>query len=175
MLGFGEVLALFSGFCYAAANVSVAKSAANQGGDNGALLSVIITAGAALAIFAWTGPVPNISYGTLSGLAWFALSGLLTVILGRALFFKSIASIGPIRASAVNRLNPFFSVLLAATLLGERVKPVAGLGMALFAPSFVVLIRQLLARQRAQACGGASPPWRCRWRCRRSSPARRWR
>jgi drug/metabolite transporter (DMT)-like permease len=165
LLGFGEVLALFSGFCYAAASVSVAKSAAYQGGDNGALLSVIITAGAALAIFAWTGPVPNVSYGTLSGLAWFALSGLLTVILGRALFFKSIASIGPIRASAVNRLNPFFSVLLAATLLGERVKPVAGLGMALIATSFVVLIRQLLARQRAQAFGGDTPirseglPW----------------
>lgn len=149
MLGFGEFLALFSGFCYAAAYVSVAKSAANKGGDNGALLSVIFTAGGALVIFALSGSVQGAPYGSVPGLVWFALSGLLTVIAGRALFFKSIASIGPIRASAVNRLNPFFSVLLAATLLGERIRPLAGIGMALIAASFVVLIRQMLARHRA--------------------------
>lgn len=149
LLGYGELLALFSGFCYASAYVSVAKSAADKGGDNGALLSVIFTAGGALAILALGGLVQGVNYGSAPGWAWFALSGLLTVIAGRALFFKSIASIGPIRAAAVNRLNPFFSVLLAATLLGERIKPLAGIGMALIAASFVVLIRQMLARHRA--------------------------
>jgi len=156
LLGTGELLALLSGLCYATANVSVARSAAGKGGDNGALLSVIITAGAAFALFALSGPVAGAAYDNPAGLAWFALSGLLTVVLGRALFFRSIASIGPIRASAVNRLNPFFSVLLAALLLGERVRPVAAVGMALIGASFLVLIRQMLARHRAGALDHAA-------------------
>ena len=155
MLGLGEGLALLSGFGYAAANVAIAKSAqGGRGGDNGALLSIVFTASAALAVFALGGLVQGYSarYDSLPGLAWYVLSGLLTIVVGRALFFQSVAHIGAIRASAVNRLNPFFSVILAAILLGEAIKSLAGIGMLLIALSFVILIRRLLLRHRtAQA------------------------
>ena len=90
------------------------------------------------------------------GIAWFVASGLLTIVIGRALYFKSIIHLGAIRASAVNRLIPFFSVLLAALLLGEVITLQAGFGMLLIATSFALLISSMLSRQsgrRAQAAG----------------------
>ena len=61
-----------------------------------------------------------------AGVWWFAVSGILTIFLGRTLLYQSIASIGAIRASMLLRLHPFFSVLLAALILGETVGAVGG-------------------------------------------------
>lgn len=168
MPGVGEALALLSGLSYASAYVAVAKGAGNRSGDNGALLSVVMTA--LLAGLAW---MPGALAGGLpatdrpTGFAWFALSGVLTVVLGRVLFYVSIARLGAIRASAINRLNPFFSVLLAAALLHEVITPTGGVGMALIALGFAIQIRRMLRLARAaqsddagrdaRAAGQASP------------------
>lgn len=146
MLGTGESLALLSGLSYAVANVSIAKSASRGGGDNGALLSIIVTV--LLAFIVWLSDITlhsvRVSYIEPAGLAWFAIAGLLTIVLGRAFFFQSVARIGAIRASAVNRLNPFFSVLVAATILGESISTSAQVGMGLIALSFLIVIRNAL-------------------------------
>lgn len=163
VIGPGEALALTSSACYSGAIVAIAKSAARKTGDNGALLSIIITAGLACAIWLggmWLGTLRTGSgagYSDWTGIGWFLLSGILTIVLGRALHFQSVARLGPIRASTVNRLNPFFSVLVAALLLGESISPVAGGGIALIACSFVILSgRALRDGSRGGLPGGAA-------------------
>jgi drug/metabolite transporter (DMT)-like permease len=157
LLGVGEGLALLSGFSYAAAGVAIAKSAQSKGGDNGALLSIIITVLMSCSVWIVSQAAHSAASQNynLPGLGWFALSGLLTIVVGRALFFESIARLGAIRASAVNRLNPFFSVLLAAALLGERLVSIALIGMLLIAVSFALLVKGMLSKQ--QNVGAAGP------------------
>ena len=152
---------MLAAFSYAAAGVSVAKSGPGSG-DNGAFLSIVVTALAASLVwalaYALQGPAAQSYDGR--GIAWFVASGLLTIVIGRALFFKSIVHLGAIRASAVNRLIPFFSVLLAALLLGEVITLQAGAGMLLIAISFALLIGRLLSRQSGQRTQATGQPHR---------------
>src|SRR5687767_9790019 len=143
----GEAFALLAAFFFAINGVAVAKGAA-QGdgrGDHGALLSIVITTVMATAVWlatpgagalAMPGPV------LVTGIWWFALSGVLTIFLGRTLLYQSIAYVGAIRASMLLRLHPFFSVLLAAFILGETISGTAGGGMALILLSFALLVRR---------------------------------
>jgi drug/metabolite transporter (DMT)-like permease len=160
MVGIGEALALASGFSFAVGSVAVAKGSRKAAGNNGALLSVIVTAFAAASVWIVMAGAPLEPFGRqgfLLGAGWFALSGVLTIVLGRALLYRSIGHLGAIRASAIKRLNPFFSVFLAALLLGEAITPLEMIGMALIAASFVVLIRGSLDGP-AKAVSRASHP-----------------
>src|SRR4051812_38957358 len=76
-------------------------------GDNGAFLSILVTALAAFLVWALVNALhgPGMQTYNVPGVTWFIISGLLTIVIGRALFFKSIIHLGAIRASAVNRLN----------------------------------------------------------------------
>lgn len=137
----------------------VGKGAQRGGGDNGAFLSVIATA--VLAGMLWLpgallNGFPSLA-GHAEGLGWFALSGLLTIILGRSFFYASIAKLGAIRASAVSRLTPFFSAGLAALLLNEAVTPLGAVGMTLIGLGFALLVSGMLrdgARRHAAAPSG---------------------
>jgi drug/metabolite transporter (DMT)-like permease len=87
------------------------------------------------------------------------------VFLGRTLLFQSIAYIGAIRSSTLFRLNPLFSVLLAALILGETISGAAGAGMALIILSFGLVLRRSLAAfvpgrepPAAADAGGRPPP-----------------
>jgi drug/metabolite transporter (DMT)-like permease len=111
MAGWGEALALLGAVAFAGSGAVVAKGATQKGsGDNGALLSVIITAVAAGGIWLATPAmaIPVLQSECLLGSAWFALSGFVTIFLGRSLLYQSIGYLGATRASAVRRLNPFF-------------------------------------------------------------------
>jgi drug/metabolite transporter (DMT)-like permease len=61
------------------------------------------------------------------------------------LFYRSVHDLGVVHAAAVRRINPFFSVLLAWLVLGELINPSMGIGLALIAISFIML---LVARYR---------------------------
>ena len=154
----GEAFALLSAFFFAGSGVAVAKGAARSGGhgDHGALVSIIITAMAAAAVWAVapdTGAIPAAGGALYAGLAWFALSGVLTIFLGRTLLYQSIAYVGAIRASMVLRLNPFFAVLLAAILLGEAISGTAGAGMVMIMLSFLLLLRRTFGPGAAEKNG----------------------
>jgi drug/metabolite transporter (DMT)-like permease len=143
----GEALALLAAFFFAGSGVAVAKGVAHGGrhGDHGALLSILLTVLMAAAMWLATsgGGVVAVSGSALYwGIWWFVVSGVLTVFFGRTLLYQSIAYVGAIRASMLLRLNPFFSVLLAAVLLGEAVSGTAGMGMALILLSFGLLLRR---------------------------------
>jgi drug/metabolite transporter (DMT)-like permease len=156
----GEAFALLAAVFFAGSGVAVAKGVAHGGrhGDHGALLSILITVIMAAAIWLATsdgGAVAGSGSALYWGIWWFAVSGVLTVFLGRTLLYQSIASVGAIRASMLLRLNPFFSVLLAAVILGEAISGTAGSGMLLILLSFGLLLQRTFGRASAE---GARPP-----------------
>jgi drug/metabolite transporter (DMT)-like permease len=141
----GEAFALLAAVFFAGSGVAVAKGVAHGGGhgDHGALLSILLTT--LMAAVLWVAaPSGGLFMGPalLTGIWWFAVSGMLTVFLGRTLLYQSIAYVGAIRASMLLRLNPFFSVLLAAILLGEAISGTAGAGIAMILLSFTLLMRR---------------------------------
>jgi drug/metabolite transporter (DMT)-like permease len=144
----GEAFAVLAAMFFAASGVCVAKGIVHRSGDNGALLSVMITAVMAAGIWLATPSLETFRTMDLAfyqAMAWFAASGFLTIFLGRSLLYRSIAYLGAIRSSTLLRLNPVFSVLLAAIILGEMISVVAGSGMVLIVLSFALLVRRSFA------------------------------
>lgn len=139
----GEALAFASAILFALSNVFILRGTVRASGDNGALLSVLVTVLVSAALWLALGASLPLAVGSVlwTGLAWFAMAGLLATVFGRIFLWKSIQSLGVTRASAIKRLNPFFSVVLAALILGEVITPLMGVGMALVAVSFGTLVR----------------------------------
>lgn len=153
----GELLALFSALSFALSNIFISR-ASSSGGDKGVLFSVMVTMALSGALFAisevgrveWSGNRED-----WVGLGWFALAGLSAMVFGRTLVFASIRRLGVVRASSVKRLNPFFSVLLAAMILGERIGALDIAGMAAIAAGLAILVRESLSGRAPAA--GATP------------------
>jgi drug/metabolite transporter (DMT)-like permease len=161
----GEALALVSAILFALSNIFILRGSVRASGDNGALLSVLVTVLVSGTLWlALSGEIPTGGGGggLWGGLAWFAMAGLLATVFGRIFLWKSIQRLGVTRASAIKRLNPFFSVVLAALVLGEVITPLMGAGMALIAVSFGTLIRgtvrSLWSRGGAAASGEGHLP-----------------
>ncbi len=148
---FGQGLAAASATAFAFANNFVSRTTAS-GGDKGVTFSVLVTM--ALSAVLWllfeSGGSAAISFDWRA-FALFAVAGVLAMVFGRTLVFESIRRLGVSRSTAVKRLNPFFSVILAALLLGEAVTRLDMLGMLAIALAFGVLIRESMARQRVDA------------------------
>jgi len=142
----GDLMSLLAAVCWSIANVTIARGAGGKGDDNGAFLSILLTA--ALAAIIWI--VGGLSYGwsvpVAAGVWWFAVAGALTIFIGRVMFHTSIQWLGAIRGSSVKRLAPFFSVLLGLLLLDERLSSALGAGMVLIFAGFGVLVWESLAR-----------------------------
>lgn len=140
----GPAYALAGATCFALGNIAIVK-ASNAKGDKGATLSVLVTV--VVSALIWLvfegGTLPAREDPRLvEALAFFALAGILVMAIGRSLVFVSIRRLGATRASAVKRINPFFSVLFATVLLGETINGLDATGMALIAAAFALMIRQ---------------------------------
>lgn len=144
----GELLALASALAFALFNVTIAKTK-GSGGDKGVLFSVIVTIGFSLVVFLAleAGRVDvAATRETAAALALFAAAGVSAMAFGRSLVFSSVRRLGPTRASAVKRLNPFFSVILAALILSEPVTGPDLAGLAVIAAAFTVLVADSMRR-----------------------------
>ena len=130
---------------FSLANITIIRGYDGKTRSGGAFLSIIITFVIAFAIWAVLGFRNGWSSFNQNAVAWFAVAGVLTIFIGRVFLYASIQHLGAVRASAIKRLNPFFSVLLGVVLLGEAVSGPMMLGMALICTSFVVLVRQSLS------------------------------
>ena len=69
---------------------------------------------------------------------------MISVLGSFSLYFLGLQHLEPTRAVIVSCLEPVFSMLLAAMLLGEGVRPVQTLGIALVLSAIVIV--QLPAR-----------------------------
>jgi drug/metabolite transporter (DMT)-like permease len=136
----GDLLTVASSFCFAASNVTVARGARPDAADNGAFVSLLITTAIAAAGWLLVGLVHGVQPVTPRALAWFAGAGVFTAFVGRVFFYASIERLGAMRSSAMKRLIPFFTVMLGVGVLGERLTPAMGGGMALIAASFAFLV-----------------------------------
>lgn len=140
----GEFYAFLSIIAFAFGGVAVARARRSGPGDGGALLSVVLTA--ALSSLVWLAAgTSKLSIGRLEGdgwigLAWFALSGLLSTAAGRSLYFLSVHALGAIRASAVKRAIPFFSVVFGIVFLKEVLTGPKLAGVGLIAVSIGALV-----------------------------------
>ena len=136
----GDALALASATCFATSNVTIARGARPGAEDNGAFVSLLITAaisgGGWLALGALRGFEPV----SLRALAWFAGAGVLTMFIGRVFFYASVQRLGAMRSSALKRLNPFFAVVLAVLVLGEQLTRGMTIGALMIVASFAVLV-----------------------------------
>lgn len=68
---------------------------------------------------------------SLSGILAFLLAGVFSTYLGRWLYFRSIETLGPTRASSFQTSSPLVTALLGWLLLGDRLSNMALAGMAL--------------------------------------------
>lgn len=162
----GPALALLSASCFACGQVFISKSAVRAGDDRGVILSVLFTATISCIVWLLMEAGRTIGDGspiTLFGLIMFCLSGIFSVALGRKFLYASIQQLGVTRASAVKRLNPFFSVLLAFIFLHEAISGLDGTGMALVALAFGILIRHSFAKRQSDPDGIEPPPWHYIW------------
>lgn len=140
----GVTFAILSMTFFSSANIAINRGYDGKTRSAGVFLSIIITFLLSGAIWACAGVRDGWVPIDRTAVAWFALAGLLTMFFGRVFVYQSIQYLGAVRASAIKRLNPFFSVLLGVTLLGESVSGPMLLGMVLICTSFGVLIHQSL-------------------------------
>jgi drug/metabolite transporter (DMT)-like permease len=149
----GDLLALISALCWAAANVTIGlgirSHRGGKGADNGAFLSILLTT--VLAALVWVGGGLHLGWPAfnLPGILWFAAAGVLTIFLGRVLLYSSIRWLGAIRGASLKRLVPLFSVLLGVFILGESLSRMLVIGMALIFAGFAVLLQESLVKTQA--------------------------
>jgi drug/metabolite transporter (DMT)-like permease len=74
---------------------------------------------------------------------WAAVAGiaLVSTVAAITLFFAGLARIGPTRASTLSTVEPVFTIVLAAALLGERIGTVQAIGGVLILGAVVMLAR----------------------------------
>ena len=150
----GEWFALGSALCFALSNVAVVRGAKRGSDDNGAFLSLLLTAAISAIGWLWTSAVHGTAPISLHGVLWLAAAGVFTAFIGRVFLYASIQHLGAIRASAVKRLNPFFAVLLGVAVLGEQLSGHVVWGALLIVASFGLLMQ---AQWRGAAPAGAGP------------------
>lgn len=131
----GELLAVGSLLLFSANVLVVGPAARRVSQDLGFLLAlatnVVLAAVAVLGQYLFLRPDQPPEWDAL-GL--FAVGGLLTSYLGRWFFMRTVTTIGPTRASALQITNPFFAALAAWVLLDEALPPLAVLfGLAVLA------------------------------------------
>lgn len=138
----GEALAILSMTMFAMTNIAIVRGYDGKSRSSGAFLSIVITF--LMSTVIWMIMVLRNGWPDVNAtvVAWFALGGFLTIFVGRVFLYASIQHLGAVKASAVKRLNPFFSVLLGVLILGETISLPMLAGMLLIVLSFAVLVRQ---------------------------------
>lgn len=127
---------------FSTANITINRGFDGTTRSGGAFLSILITFALAFGIWIFLGLQHGWSTFNKTSFAWFVLAGVLTIFIGRVFLYASIQHVGAVRASAIKRLNPFFSVLLGVLLLGESISGPMMVGVVLIGTSFAVLVHQ---------------------------------
>lgn len=157
----GEFLSFTAALAFAIANVAIAKaSLGGKDGDNGALLSVVLTTVFSGVLWvAMSAPVEsfNASEEPRRGVAYFMLAGVLATVFGRLALFEAIRLAGAVRASVLRRTIPLFATSLAFLVLNEALSLAGVGGLVLIVVSFVMLFSDgRMQRKLADGAGSSS-------------------
>lgn len=94
---------------------------------------------------------------TATGIMAFLLAGIFSTYLGRWLFFKSIETMGPTRASSFQTSSPLMTALIGWLLLGERFGPLGLVGMAMGVIGLALMSRGAVTQEPASAAPTMQP------------------
>lgn len=153
----GELFAVFAAFCYSFGSVAIAKNARDNGGSgNAVLLSVVLTAVISGVLWLFMGPpLSGDGFSLLKGVGYFALAGILSTVLGRLFFFRSVELVGAIETGLMRRLIPVFAAALAVVLLGEQITIWIGLAFVLVFSGVAIAVFPA-SRQRGTDAGAVA-------------------
>ncbi|RZU30844.1 DMT family transporter [Blastococcus saxobsidens] len=123
----GEALAVSSLFLFSANVLLVGAAGRRLPQDLGFLLGLLsnVGCGGVVVLGQYLVAGESMPPPEWDALGVFAVGGLLTSYLGRWFFFRSVRTIGPTRASALQITNPLFAALAAWVLLGQALPPSA--------------------------------------------------
>ena len=112
--------------------------------------TAVITSSAALtysAVVAVKGFHPPATGG-----GWMAVLAIAVVctVLAILFFFEGLERVGPVRASVFSTIEPVFTVLLAAAVLGERITLTRVVGGALIVGAVLLLARESVLAESAK-------------------------
>ena len=153
----GQGLALASAFSFAFANVLIARSPGRRD-SRGVVFSVLVTAVFAAVIWLVLESYDMQVVGNATwwkGVGFYALAGVLSMVVGRSFLYTSVRRLGVVRSSTVKRINPFFSSVLAFLILDEIITTLGAAGMALLLFAFLLMMRESAKNQQA---GDDAPP-----------------
>jgi len=153
----GQGLALASAFSFAFANVLIARSPGRRD-SRGVVFSVLVTAVFAAVIWLVLESYDMQVVGNATwwkGVGFYALAGVLSMVVGRSFLYTSVRRLGVVRSSTVKRMNPFFSSVLAFLILDEIITTLGAAGMALLLFAFLLMMRESAKNQQA---GDDAPP-----------------
>ena len=153
----GQGLALASAFSFAFANVLIARSPGRRD-SRGVVFSVLVTAVFAAVIWLVLESYDMQVVGNATwwkGVGFYALAGVLSMVVGRSFLYTSVRRLGVVRSSTVKRMNPFFSSVLAFLILDEIITTLGAAGMALLLFAFLLMMRESAKSQQA---GDDAPP-----------------
>jgi drug/metabolite transporter (DMT)-like permease len=111
-----------------------------QTGTTPAVTSTYVTAGAAL-LFVAGAALEGTLTAALPAVAWLsvALLALVCTALAFIAFLRGLGVLGPVRTAIVSTVEPFFTALLGAAVLGQPLTPPMLAGGALIAAAVVLL------------------------------------
>lgn len=138
-MGAGEALALgaLAIFSANAFLVRAASARLEQGlGFLVALAANVVFAG--LLVLVQVVASGGLPAGTWRAAALFGVSGIFATYLGRRGYFRSVQTMGPSRAAAVQVTNPVFALAIAWVLLGQRLRLVDLVALALVVGGLVL-------------------------------------
>ncbi len=166
---------LFEGYALVLATLGVALTADPQGGQwTGILLALAAAAIYSVYIIVGAGVMQQVSaiqsstvifasaglvYGVLAAIngphwpaspnGWITVAAMAVVatVIPVATFLGGLKRIGPTDASMLSTLEPVVTVLLAALLFGERLRPITLLGGGLILAAVILLTRSELLRK----------------------------
>jgi drug/metabolite transporter (DMT)-like permease len=133
------------------------QAAGRVGVDAGLFLTIVANNAFNLLIVAAASATGHPVRPNAWAVLWFALGGLTTTYVGRAVVYRAVAIIGPSRADTIKVAQPLFTAALAAIFLHEALGVSVLVGMALVLGGVLALVWERL---------GDSAPRRARegWR-----------
>lgn len=132
----------------ALALATLAVRGASSGGNLLMIVGLQMFVGAAILGVVALATEPVAVHWSLRLVLAFLYTTLVPGLLATWVWFRLVNRIGAVRAATFHFLNPFFGVLVAAALLGERIGPMDILGVAIIAGGILAV---QLSRQPARA------------------------
>ena len=127
----GEIAALGTACCWAAGSNLFAAAGQRMGSVILNRLRVTVAAGfLAIAMLVVHGS-PWPTWASPAQIALLSASGVIGFVFGDTYYFRSLVILGPGRAALIASLAPVFTAILGVPVLGEKLGPMALLGMAL--------------------------------------------